>query len=144
MSEQPAPPAPATPPPPTPPAAEWSAQTPVGTPLGVPAGRAGVRRGILATRSLLTIVIAVIVVAGAIAGFVTTRGGSSTDGTFSTGDCVTLTSSQVRLASCSATYDGKVTAVLHQSYQTCPSGSDEFDVTDGTGNLCIDRSQSSH
>ena len=92
-------------------------------------------------RPVLWITIVAVLVIGAVAGVVTTRGGSSTDGTFSSGDCVALTSSAVRPADCGAHHDGRVTAVLHQTYQTCPGGSEEFDVTDSTGNLCIDRSQ---
>jgi hypothetical protein len=86
-----------------------------------------------------------VVLVGGLIGFVTTRhGGASTDGTFGAGDCVVLGSTTVRQASCGGTHDGKVVAVLHQSYDSCPSGSDEFDVTDNTGNLCVDRSDSSH
>jgi hypothetical protein len=94
-------------------------------------------------RTVISIAIAVVVVVAGLVAFLTARhGGSSSDGAFNTGDCVTLTSSQVRLASCGDTHDGRITAVLHQSYDTCPSGSDEYDVTDNTGNLCIDRSDS--
>ncbi len=129
MSDDPSTPS-ATPPPPS--AGEWSSAP------AAPPSR--VRSGLRALPGVVWIVIAVIVVVGAVAGVVTTRnGGSSTDGTFSTGDCVTLTSSAVHLADCGSKHDGKITAVLHQSYQVCPSGSDEFDVTDNTGNLCIDR-----
>lgn len=137
MSDEPRPSTPAAepPPPPTAPAIEWGAGH-VATPTPSRA-----RTGLRAIPGAVRIIIALVVVAGAIAGFVTTRGGSSTDGTFSTGDCVTLTSSTVHLADCGSQHDGKITAVLHQSYQTCPSGSDEFDVTDNTGNLCIDRTQ---
>jgi hypothetical protein len=114
-----------------------------GTPMPAPAPPAAAppRGRLRGSRSLLWIgVLAVVLVAG-ITGLVTTRGGSSTDGTFSTGDCVALTSSAVRLADCGGGHDGRITAVLHQTYQTCPAGSDEFDVTDNTGNLCIDRSK---
>lgn len=118
----------------TPPAAaEWGAQQP---PAAPPA-----RRGVRSPRSLIWIGVAAVLVVGGVTGFVTTRGGSSTDGTFSTGDCVTLTTSTVHIADCGGQHDGQITAVLHQSYQTCPSGSDEFDVTDNTGNLCVDRSK---
>lgn len=92
-------------------------------------------------RPVLWIAIAAVLVIGAVTGVVTARGGSSTDSSFSGGDCVALTSSAVRIADCGAHHDGRVTAVLHQTYQTCPAGSEEFDVTDNTGNLCIDRSQ---
>ena len=93
------------------------------------------------TRPVLWIAILAVAAVAAVTGLVTTRGGSSTDGSFAGGDCVTLTSSAVRAADCGGHHDGQVTAVLHQTYQTCPSGSEEFDVTDNTGNLCIDRSQ---
>ena len=94
-----------------------------------------------ATRPMLWIAVLAVALVAGVTGLVTTRGGSSSDGTFSSGDCIALTSSAVRLADCGGHHDGQVTAVLHQTYQTCPAGSDEFDVTDDTGNLCIDRSQ---
>lgn len=99
------------------------------------------RRGRLRMgRAMAAVIAAAVIGAGAVTGLVV-HGGSSTDGTFSTGDCVVLTSTAVRIADCGAAHDGLVTTVLHESYQTCPGGSDEFDVTDNTGNLCIDRSK---
>ena len=117
-------------PPAAPPAAEWGVLPQPATP----------RRS---RRAVITVAVAAVVLVLGLVGFLTTRhSGSSTDGSFSTGNCVALTSSQVRLAPCGGTHDGRITAVLHQSYETCPSGSDEFDVTDNTGNLCVDRSDS--
>jgi hypothetical protein len=101
--------------------------------------------GLGRTRSLVGIVVLLVVIVAGVATFLSTRhGGASTDGSFATGDCVVLTSSAVRKADCGIAHDGRITAVLHQSYDTCPSGSDEFDVTDNTGNLCVDKAQSSH
>jgi len=93
------------------------------------------------TRPLLWIAVLAVALVAGVTGLVTTRGASGSDGSFSSGDCIALTSSAVRPADCGGHHDGLVTAVLHQTYQTCPAGSDEFDVTDDTGNLCIDRSQ---
>jgi hypothetical protein len=40
--------------------------------------------------------------------------------------------------------DSRLPATSTQAAVPCPSGSDEFDVSDNTGNLCIDRNDSSH
>ena len=65
-------------------------------------------------------------------------------GASSRAGCVVLTASSVRSADCGGVHDGRITTVLQQTYDSCPPGSDEYDVTDNTGNLCIDRSDSRH
>ena len=67
---------------------------------------------------------------------------ASTDGTFHAGDCVTLTSTTVHNADCSSAHDAQIIQVIHGS-ETCPAGTQEFDVTDNTGNLCLDKGNSS-
>ena len=90
---------------------------------------APVRRIALAAAVLLA------VVAGAFMALRHTPTGAS-------GRCVVLTASSVRPADCGGVHDGRITTVLRQSYDSCPAGSDEYDVTDNSGNLCIDRSDS--
>ncbi len=61
----------------------------------------------------------------------------STDGTFHSGDCVSLSSTRVTKSDCGGAHDAQVIQVLH-GQQTCLSGTNEFDVNDGSGNLCLD------
>ncbi len=63
---------------------------------------------------------------------------SSTDGTFKAGDCVSLSATRVTSMPCSGAHDAQIVQVIH-SGQRCPTGVEEFDVNDGTGNLCLDR-----
>lgn len=106
---------------------------------------AAVASGLMGVRVIVTTVVVLIAGIGALIGvFHHGSGGSSTDGTFSTGDCVRVTSSSVANADCGGSHDGRITAVLHDSYSSCPSGSQEFDVNDNTGNLCVDTGDSSH
>jgi hypothetical protein len=65
-------------------------------------------------------------------------GGRSTDGVFATGDCVTLTHTNVGTAPCFGSHDAKIVSVIHGASDACPSGSDHFRVDDGTGDLCLD------
>jgi hypothetical protein len=63
---------------------------------------------------------------------------SSTDGTFSAGDCVSLSTTRVTKADCATAHDAQIIEVIHGD-SSCPAGTEEFDVNDGTGNLCLDR-----
>ncbi len=67
---------------------------------------------------------------------------SSTDGTFKAGDCVSLSTTRVTQADCGRAHDAQIIQVLHGT-ETCPAGTTEFQVTDGTGNLCLDKSNNS-
>jgi hypothetical protein len=67
---------------------------------------------------------------------------SSTDGTFKAGNCVSLSTTRVTQADCGSAHDAQIIQVIHGK-QTCPSGTEEFDVNDGTGNLCLDRANNS-
>jgi hypothetical protein len=67
---------------------------------------------------------------------------SSTDGTFSGGDCVSLSATRVTKMTCNGAHDAQVIEVIHGNH-ACPIGTEEFDVTDGTGNLCLDRGNNS-
>jgi hypothetical protein len=72
------------------------------------------------------------------------KGGSTTDGVFTTGDCVNVTGKnsvggQVTWADCSGPNSDKVTAVLHNSGDVCLSGSEEIDLQGSVGNLCVAR-----
>jgi len=67
---------------------------------------------------------------------------SSTDGTFHAGDCVSLSTTRVTQADCGRAHDAQVIQVVHGA-DSCPAGTGEFSVTDGTGNLCLDKSNNS-
>jgi hypothetical protein len=99
------------------------------------------------------VILAVIVVAAAVAivasqlsrhnSRFTIIDSASTDNTFHGGDCVILNPSSVDKADCSANHDGQIIVVIH-AVGTCPAGTDEYDVRDNTGNLCVDRSSNKH
>jgi hypothetical protein len=67
------------------------------------------------------------------------RAGFSAQPGFASGDCVVLTSTDVREANCASGHDGRVVTVLRQTYQACPPGSDEVDSAGTTASLCVDR-----
>ena len=99
---------------------------------------------------LVVLVIIAIVILAAIGGSSPSKiplvNSSSTDGTFHSGDCITIggdpaTGGQVRKASsCAGTIDGEVIQVVHSSSDQCPSGTQRLVISDGTGDLCVDRS----
>lgn len=120
---------------------------PPGTPI---APVAGVTRGGRGNRRWVIVgaVVALLIVLGIVGELVSRSNSqftivpsSSTDGTFTAGDCVKLNSTTVTKADCLGAHDGQIIQVVHGG-QSCPSGTDEFDVTDGTGNLCIDKGNS--
>lgn len=88
-----------------------------------------------ATRWLIAIAVAVVGVSAATAAVVHSRA----DRAFIPGDCVVVTSSAVQRVDCGSTHDGQVSAVLHRPYESCPAGSDEYDLADNSANLCIAR-----
>ncbi len=104
------------------------------------------RRGWLSRRLLVVLAVMVVLAVGAVVGAslashrsnfpVVTS--SSTDGTFNAGDCVSLSATRVSKADCGTAHDAQIIEVIHAG-QSCPSGVEEFDVNDGTGNLCLDR-----
>ncbi len=67
---------------------------------------------------------------------------SSTDGTFHAGDCVSLSTTRVTQADCGRAHDAQIIQVVHGT-DSCPVGTGEFSVTDGSGNLCLDKSNNS-
>jgi hypothetical protein len=119
-------------------AAPWSGQ-PSWPAVAPPPARPG--RSPFATRYLVAIVAGLVAVAVAVVLVVQQR---ATHPGLRPGDCVSLTSSAVQLVGCGSAHDGQVSAVLHTPYETCPTGSDEYDLADNSANLCIDRLLSSH
>ncbi len=126
-------PGPADAPPPPPPGNAAEPPPPIG---------GGGRR--FSTRLIVVVAIIALLVVG---GVVKLAGGqnarytvvtsSSTDGTFNAGDCVSLSSTRVTRSTCSGAHDAQIIRVVH-GHETCPGGTTEFDVNDGTGNLCLD------
>jgi hypothetical protein len=112
-----------------------------------PVARGG---GRLNRRLLIVLAVIVVLVVAAFVGAAlrshssryTIVGSSSTDGTFSAGDCVSLSATRVTKADCGSAHDAQIIQVIHAG-QTCPGGTEEFDVSDSTGNLCLDRGNSS-
>ena len=135
--------------PPLPPTPATSSVPPI--PAGYGAASPPVRRGGFLTRRLV-IVLAVIaalvgiaVIGAAVAAHnsrFTIVTSSSTDGTFSAGDCVSLSATRVTKMTCTGAHDAQIIQVIHAT-QMCPGGTEEFDVNDGTGNLCLDRGNNS-
>jgi hypothetical protein len=144
LSEEQAPPVvpsslqPAPPPPPPSAAAPW----PPPPPPPVPQARATTRqtRSPFATRYLVALAAGLVAVGIAMVVILQMRANRA----LVPGDCVALTSSAVHRVACSSAHDGQVSAVLHRPYETCPVGSDEYDLADNSANLCIDRLLSSH
>lgn len=64
---------------------------------------------------------------------------SSTDGTFIAGNCVSLSATRATKVDCGGAHDALIVQVIH-SPQACAAGTVEFEVTDGTGSLCLDKS----
>ncbi len=102
-------------------------------------------------RLLIVLAIVVALVVAAVIGAAVSRShgsrlpivaSQSTDGTFVAGNCVSLSSTRVTQADCSGAHDAQIIQVIHAK-QTCPSGTTEFDVNDGTGNLCLDTANNS-
>jgi hypothetical protein len=139
--------------------APWSPGLPASPPPAPPAGVApppipasyapapiGARRGWRNRRLVILLaVIALLVIAGVVGAVVASHNSrftivssSSTDGTFSAGDCVSLSATRVTKRDCTGAHDAQIIQVIHGN-QTCPSRTEEFDVNDGTGNLCLDR-----
>lgn len=142
----PAPPPPASIPAAAPPGSAPPAPLPGTAPAAV-ATRPG--RGLLRRRNIIIAAVVLLLVIGAISeqfaghnGNFTIVSSSSTDGTFHGGDCVSLTSTKVILAECSGAHDAQIIDVIHGS-DSCPVGTEEYSVKDGTGNLCLDKSNSS-
>ena len=107
-------------------------------------------RGLLVrTLAIGLVVVTVLVVIGFIVAAVTRHNSrfsivasSSTDGTFQAGNCVSLSASRVTQADCGGAHDAQIIQVIHAGHG-CPLGTEEFDVNDGTGNLCLDRGNNS-
>jgi len=97
-------------------------------------------RSPFATRYVVAIAVGLVAVTVAVVAVVMLRGNRA----LLPGDCVVLTSSAVHRVDCGSAHDGKVSAVLHRPYESCPVGSDEYDLADNSANLCIDRLLSSH
>jgi hypothetical protein len=99
------------------------------------------------TRRLLIVaaVIAALIVAAVIGAAVSHSthqaivNSSSTDGTFNAGDCVSVSATRATKADCGGAHDAQIIQVIHGT-QTCSGGTVEFEVTDGTGSLCLDKS----
>jgi hypothetical protein len=94
---------------------------------------------LIATVVLLLVIAAVIGAAISHTTSATIVSSSSTDGTFNAGDCVSLSATRVTKADCSSAHDAQIIQVIHGT-QSCPAGTVEFEVTDGTGSLCLDKS----
>lgn len=149
MTDESPPSAPQTPPPsavPPPPPGTVPAPAP-GAQLPMPPGPP--RRGGISTRYIVIGVVVLLLIIGGIASIFARQNShftivpsASTDGTFHAGDCVTLNSTSVHYADCSSAHDAQIIQVIHGS-QSCPSGTEEYDVNDNTGNLCLDKSNSS-
>ncbi len=153
---------PRTPPPPEqPPPAPWTPEAP-GAPvppagesvdgLPPPPGHGAAappvsRGGGWLTRRLVTVlaIIAALVVVAVIGAAISSSHGSrlplvssqSSDGTFHSGDCVSLSATRVTKSDCGGAHDAQIIEVVHGN-QACPAGTQEFDVNDGSGNLCLD------
>ena len=152
MTGPPPPPAQPEPTPGPPPAVPWTPELP-GSPIPSTAGAytaapPPVSRGtgwLIRRLLIVAVVIAVLVVAALIGAAVshtthqTVVSSSSTDGTFTAGDCVSVSATRVTKADCSGAHDAQIIQVIHGT-QTCPGGTVEFEVTDGTGSLCLDKS----
>jgi hypothetical protein len=110
-------------------------------PPPVSRGSRWLNRRLLIVLAVLAALVVIAVIGAAVAGHnsrYTIVSSSSTDGTFSAGDCVSLSATRVTKAQCTSAHDAQIIQVIHAK-QTCPSGTEEFDVNDGTGNLCLDR-----
>jgi hypothetical protein len=133
------PPVPTTAPLPSIPAGYGAAPPPVG-------GRTGwMSRRLVIVLAILAVLVGVAVVAASLASHSSRLplvSSSSTDGTFSAGDCVSLSSTRVTKTDCGGAHDAQIIEVVH-SKQMCPSDTQEFDVNDGTGNLCLDTGNNS-
>lgn len=143
MSGQPPPPGPDLPPRPSP---ATSSLPPIPAGYGAAPPPVSRSRGRRNRRLLIVLaVLAALVVLAVIGAVVASHNSrfpivssSSTDGTFSAGDCVSLSATRVTKAQCTGAHDAQIIRVIHAK-ETCPGGTEEFDVNDGTGNLCLDR-----
>jgi hypothetical protein len=117
---------------------------------GVPPPPVSRGRGWLTRRLVIVLaVVAALVVAAVVGVAISSHSSrlplvtsSSTDGTFSAGDCVSLSATRVTKTDCGGAHDAQIIQVIH-AQQGCPSGTVEFDVNDGSGNLCLDRGNNS-
>jgi hypothetical protein len=110
-------------------------------PFPVSRGRGRLIRTLAVVLIVVSVLLVIAFIAADVAGHnsrFTIVSSSSTDGTFKAGDCVSLSTSRVTQATCTGAHDAQIIRVIHAK-ETCPGGTEEFDVNDGTGNLCLDR-----
>jgi hypothetical protein len=115
-------------------------------PPPVSRGRRWLNRRLLIVVAVIVVLVVAAVIGSAISSSHRSRlplvGSQSTDGTFHSGDCVSLSATRVTKSDCGGAHDAQVIQVIHGN-QTCPGGTQEFDVNDGTGNLCLDSANKS-